>query len=432
MELKALNLTPEEMFILLCCRQAVKQDAAKDIDSLLGQNLDWTTVEYMIGLHGIAGFALAALAQHAHRTDVPDTLIERLKQQGLKNFLKNHFYVQEFHKLVKACSLGQIRLVPLKGIAFLTSLYAHNTALRSLSDIDILFEKIDIERVEDILVPLGYQTEHMDARAESRAFHSAYGRRVSGFTLLIEAHWDFDYADSPYKIDIADMRQRSREIKTDIGTYYELSIEDTLILNCFHILRHIPKGPDVLLYLKNFCDIALLLKMHGGTIDWECILQRSRHYNVIRPVGMVLLLVRDLLGAKDIPCTVFKALQAEGFQEDFAACAVREYIFNPSKAERKSLPFLMVDIATAVGLREKIKIIIGAPKIFLSLYRARYYERYGRSTPRALAHITWYYSRKAAAAFALWVRAPRKAAQLQKKRVAVNRKTQAAIDWLRG
>jgi hypothetical protein len=138
-----------------------------------------------------------------------------------------------------------------------------------------------------------------------------------------------------------------------------------------------------------------------------------------------------LLGIEKIPSTVFETLRAEGFQEDFAACAVREYIFNPPGSEKKALPFWLVDLATASNVREKIKILMGAPKIFLSLYRARYYERYGRSTPKALIHITWYYLRKAKAVIALWIRAPRKTASLQDKMTSRNRKTQKVIDWLR-
>ena len=244
-------------------------------------------------------------------------------------------------------------------------------------------------------------------------------------------HWDFDYADSPYAIDISEMWQRSREIKKDIGAYYELSLEDNLILNCFHILRRIPKGPDVLLHLKNFIDIGLLIQHQGASINWTTLAQRCHNYNVMRPVGMVLQLVQDLLAVDEIHASIFNELQNQGFQEDFACCAVREYIFNPSKTESKALPFLMVDMATTSGLRGKIKILTGAPKVFLSLYQARYYDRYGRSTPKALLHLTLYYIRKAVATILLWMRAPRKAAKLQNKMISANRKTQEVINWLR-
>lgn len=93
----------------------------------------------MIGLHGIAGFACAALSKYA--VHVTNALIERLKQQSIKIAFKNQLYINEFHALVKAYNREQIRLVPLKGVAFLTSLYAHDSTLRPLSDIDICLKK---------------------------------------------------------------------------------------------------------------------------------------------------------------------------------------------------------------------------------------------------------------------------------------------------
>ena len=128
----------------------------------------WTghDIEEMIGVHGIAGFALAAISNCAHPARVPDTLIQRLKEHSLNNAFKNLLYVREFNSLVKACNREQIRLLPLKGIAFLTTLYAHNTALRSLSDMDILFEKKDLGQVDHILRSMGYQRKQEDDEPE--------------------------------------------------------------------------------------------------------------------------------------------------------------------------------------------------------------------------------------------------------------------------
>ena len=430
MELKALKLTDEELFIVLCCRNAVKRSPTDALDILVNQGLDWTFIEGIIRQQGIAGIVNSALAQSRYLHNTSDEVLKNLTLAVRQTAFKNLVYLREFSSLVKACNSEHIRIVPLKGIAFLTSLYKHNTTLRSLSDIDILVEKKDVERVNTILLTMGYQPKQTSDRDRQRAFDAIYRRRVSGFTILIEVHWDIDYTDSSYAIDIAECWTRSHTVTADLGTYYELSCEDTLILNCFHILRYIPKGPEVLLHLKNFCDIAALITQSNDDINWECVIQRSRHYKVLRPVGLVLCLVRNLLGITQVPSAIFEALREESFQEVFAVCAVREYIFNTAYSEKKRLPFWMVDLATASSVHEKIKILKGAPNIFLSLYRARYFERYGRSTPKALIHITWYYTRKAGAAIALWILAPRKTAQLQNKMTSVNRKTQEVIDWL--
>jgi hypothetical protein len=432
LELKALKLTDEDLFIVLSCRKALNFGPADTFDVLLKHNLDWTYIEGMIRLHGIAGIVNSTLAQVKASHNIPDEFIKHLTLAGRQTAFKNLVYRREFASIVKACNSEHIRIVPLKGIAFLTSLYEHNAALRTLSDIDILVENKDLKRVENILLAIGYQPEQTGTHDSNKAFHSIYRRCVSGFTILIEVHWDFDYADSPYAIDIAEMWQRSHAISRDIGTYYTFSTEDTLILNCFHILRRIPKGPDVFLHLKHFCDIALLLKKHTGSIEWESIIQRSRQYRVVRPIGMVLFLVRALLSNEEVPSAVFNALQAEGFQDDFAICMVREYIFNTDRARKKSLPFWMVDLATPLDLWEKVKIFLELPQIFFKLFRARYYGRMGRSVTRTTAYIMSYYIRKGITAFVFLLRYPGKAAQLKKELKETNRKTKAAIDWMEG
>ncbi len=431
MDLKAVNLTPEEQLVMLCCRQAVNQDSSIHIDPLLAHDLDWATIEYMIGLHGIAGFAHAALSKYAQAAHVPHALIERLKQQTIKIAFNNQLYINEFHALVKECNREQIRLMPLKGIAFLTSLYAHNATLRSLSDIDILFNKKDLKRAGDILVALGYERKHMSAREEARSFHSKYHRRVSGFTIPIEVHWDIDHADSPYAIDIAECWLRSHAVTDKTGVYYELSIEDNLILNCVHVLRHARKGPDEILHLKNFCDIAKLITLSDMEIDWECLLRRSRDYKVLRPVAMALYLVRNLLGVTAISMDVAEALKEEGFQNAFELCAVKEYIFGHRNTQKNYLPFWMVDVATKTTLRDKIKIFLDIPTIIANLYDARYFGSSHPSAIRTIVSIAGHYSKKIALTVALWVFSPRKTRQLQHTMVSRNLKASQMIDWLR-
>jgi hypothetical protein len=296
---------------------------------------------------------------------------------------------------------------------------------------DILIEKKEMGRIDQILCARGYQRKQASSKFESRAYHIQYRRRISGFSILVEAHRDIDFADSPFAIDIDECWHRSHEVVKDFGTYYELSIEDTLILNCSHIVHHVSKRPEVLLSLKNFCDIAIILDSFSGAIDWECVVQRSRKYKVLRSIAFVLLLVHELFESVDIPPEIFEILHKEEFQEDFAVFAFREYIFSPLQPEKNSLPFWMIDFATASSMREKVERFKDVPKVFISLFQARYYGRFSRSIPRTIASVVWYYIRRVSSAIELWVQKPRKTSNLQQKMTSVNRKTQAFMDWLR-
>lgn len=431
MELKALNVTSEERFIILSCRQAVNRCPTEAIDALIEQGLDWTSVESIIRLHGLAGLVNSALARSHHLHNVPDGVLRHITLAGRQTAFKNLLYIREFAAILKTCNREHIQVVPLKGIAFLTSLYSNNTALRALTDIDILVKNKDVESVNRILLARGYQQKEISDRDTCRAFHAIYRRRDSSFNLLVEVHWDVDFPDSPYAIDIAESWQRSHEVKDAAGIYYEFSIEDSLIFNCFHILRNPKKGPNNLLYLKNFCDIAALILRAADSIDWECLIARSTQYKVVRPVGLVLLLVRELLGVTEIPAAIFEALRKEGLQDSFAACAVRQYIFNPPESDKKNLPFWITDLATATTFREKITAIKELPQVLCGLYRSWYYGKLNRSTLRTFLHIVGHYARKVSFAITLWIRAPRKTTHLQKNLIKANRETKTVLAWLR-
>jgi len=429
--LAAFNLSREELFIILCCRQMAGVNSLAAINDLLAQNLDWNFLESIIRRHAISGFVYGALNQCGHCSCVPHGLINKVRRQGLQTAFRNHLYTREFNTLVKKCNHEQIRIVPLKGIAFLRSIYAHNTALRSLSDIDILVENSTVKNVENILLSMGYQPKQTSARYRRRAFHSIYSRRVSGFTIPIEVHWDIDHTDSPYAININDCWQRSRAITDKAGVHYELSIEDNLILNCFHILRHARKGPDTKLALKNFCDIANLITLSNMKIDWECLLRHSRDYKVLRPVAMALQLVRNLLGVTAISLDVFEALKGEEFQDAFEMCIVQEYLFGHRNAKKNFLPFWMADLATKTTLRDKIKIFLNIPNIIIDRYNARYFRSSHPSAIRTIANIAWYYMKKITRTVALWVFSPKKTRQQHQTMINRNIKTNQMIEWLR-
>lgn len=425
-----LNLTFEQAFILFCCRRSVRAASIDTLDDFLRQKMNWRFIEDMISLHGIAGHVYDGLLQCRQLDRVPGDVLQNLKRQHRHIAFKNLVYQREFAAILKACNDNNVKVAPLKGILFLGTLYKQNAGIRALSDIDILVEKNAVEAIENILFNMGYQPQILPLN-NPNAFHSTHQRRISGLTVAIEAHWDFDYADSPYAIDIAECWQRAHENTSSIGTYYKLCDEDDLILNCFHIMRSIRKGPDILLLLKNFCDIAAVVLHKGGSINWDCFLARSREYKVLRPVCFVLFLVKVLFNVTKGYHQIDEVLRAEGFNKDFAAYAVREYIFNAREIEREVLPFWMVDLATATTIHAKIMRLKELPQIFFGQYQ-RSYKKCGNSALRAIVDAAWYYAAKAAATLLLWLKTPRKAIELQTKMTGINRETQEMIDWVRG
>jgi hypothetical protein len=423
------NLTQEELFVLLCCRKMTTVESIHAINGLLTKTLDWDFILNIVSLHGIAGLIFVTLSQCSNTGYVPDNLLKKLETIYRDNALRNLLYAKEFIEIVTNFNCANIRTIPLKGIEFLHSIYAYKIGLRSLSDIDILVKKINVPRAEKILVDMGYK-QKTDYCYSLLHFHSFFWRSRGNFPIIIELHWDIDFSDSPFNIEIAEYWERSQEISNGKIYYYKFSIEDSIIFNSFHIFRTFTKNDDVL-SLKNFCDIANIIAQSSDRISWDCIIKRSRKYNVLRPVALVLLLVQELFRVK-IPPVVAEALRNAGYRDDFGLCVVKECIFPPLDPERIQLPFWAIDLASQTTVWKKIKVILSAPAIIGQLYKNMYYADSEPSVMKTVSSVTRHYINKIINALLFYVGTPTKARTLKKNLIIKNQKSQEVINWIRG
>lgn len=431
-QLIELNLSQEELFVLCCCRTATTGKSIGAIDDLFNKNLNWDLIFNIVSRHGIAGLLYMTLYQCSNIGYVPDYLLRNLETIYRRCAYQNIFYSKEFNEIVANFNRANIRTISLKGIEFLHSIYAHNFSLRNLADIDILVEEENVSPAEKILVDMGYNTKKGGYRYKLLHFHSIFWRSMGKFPIIIELHWDVDFPDSPFNIDIAECWERSQKISNGKIHYYAFSIEDNIIFNSFHILREVKKGPDKFLALKHFCDIASIITKSGDKINWDIVILRSQKYNVLRPVALVLLLVQELLGVKEIPPVVVEALRNAGYQDDFGLCAIKQYIFPPVNSEKNQLPFWAIDLASQKTLGGKIMVMLKTPAIIMQLYKIRHYADSDPSIMKTFSSVTWHYINKIIKTIVLYVSAPGKARTLKKNLIIQNKKVLEVINWIRG
>jgi len=211
MQLIELNLSQEELFILFICRTVSTDKAIRAIDDLLNKNLNWDFILNMASLHGVAGLLYVTLSQCSNIGYVPDYILKKLETIYRLNALRNLLYSKAFNEIVTNFNRASIRTIPLKGIEFLHSIYAHNIALRNLCDIDILVEKQNVSRAEKILVDMGYKKKKTSLRSSRRNFHSVFLGSRGKQPITIELHWDVDFSESPFNLNIAELWERSRK-----------------------------------------------------------------------------------------------------------------------------------------------------------------------------------------------------------------------------
>jgi len=426
-------LNGESLFILSCCRKIITDNPPNTTkDLFIKKDLDWNFIFKTAEAHGILGVLYFVMSRCVNKEDIQGNILEKCAQHCQRTSLKNLLYLKKFHNILKMFHDAHIRILPLKGISFLNSIYDFNIALREMNDIDILIDKKNLSRAEKILVDMGYSKMIKSFSDSRRCFHSNFICRTKKYPVVIELHWDIDFFDSPFNINITEIWERSHDVVIEGCSCCEFSIEDSIIFNAFHIFREFKGGADELLPLKNFCDVAKLIAQSRGRIDWDCIIDRSREYNVLRPVLFVLLLVRELFDIYEIPETIIGIIRNAEYQDDFACTALKEYIFSPRTNEKKLLPFWVVRLSSHATLRAKMKYLLSVPGIILQLFNARYYAKLNQSVVKVILTLVHYYTVKAISATVFYLTSPSKAVKVNKRMALINQKTQEVRDWLRG
>lgn len=149
--------------------------------------------------------------------------------------------------------------MPLKG-AIIKDLYPR-FGMRQMSDIDILFDYTQAEKVKEIMLGLGFEVEHFGF-----GHHDAYIKKpVSSFemhTMLFTAeHSEIMYG---YYKDV-----KERLIKDDGNRYgYHFSDEDFYIFMLAHEYKHYSDGGTG---LRSLLDIYVYMQKFGNRLNMEYI-----------------------------------------------------------------------------------------------------------------------------------------------------------------
>jgi hypothetical protein len=339
----------EDLLLLRCCCVNPDESTKEEIENILAGGLNW---EYLISMayrHNISTLLYKHLSCASGPLLIPQQLFNKLKKFYYSTAYLNLVLINEFRVICEAFASAHIELMPLKGISFLNTLYP-DLAMRHLTDIDLLTKGECLENAKKILENLGYESIPTTFHSRDRHFHAVHCKEIKSFKIVTELHWDIDFNDSPYRICIGDFWNRAAVMSSQGYKYYYLSVEDTIILNCFHLLRDKQEHVTII-SLKNLCDISELIKNTREAIRWDIIFERSMEYKILRLVLLALSLANRLLAAP-IPDHVRVTLNEENFDENMVTLLIQEKIFY-KKRDAVFLPSGLQSMAngkTTIGL----------------------------------------------------------------------------------
>ena len=304
--------------LLLYCLRLVADEAGHGRFEMLS-GADWDAL-----IEASTRYGLAPLLYHRLRTlhsdmPIPAEAMARLRHLYLRSAGKAMRMYHELDKVLWRLVQANIPVIALKG-AHLAELVYGNTALRPMSDADVLVRKDDLTRVEAVLLGMGYAPADCHRQVAEDNYDFVY---VSpNQELFVEVHWNFLPSTYRFNIDMDGQWQRSRQAAIAGVGVSVLCPEDLLLHLCLHAsIKHLFE-----MGLKPLNDIVEVIRYYGREIDWKQVQLRSEQAGAARCVYLTFRLARELLGAS-VPDDLMNAIQPGDFDERFMLLA-RERIFG--------------------------------------------------------------------------------------------------------
>ncbi len=302
----------ERELLLYCLGLGTDEIRAGKLEQLSAS--DWDGVIQLSARHGVTPLLYKRLRTLSPGTTIPAGIVQRLREAYLHSSARSMSLYHEISKVLTVLQNDGIPVIVLKG-AHLAEVVYGNTALRPMSDVDLLVKRADLSRVEEKLLEIGYAPDEKNSTQFAQDC-SHYTYMLPEKDLLLEVHWDIQGLNSPFNINVSGLWERARPAMIAGVEALVLSPEDLLLYLCLHTsFRHLF---DV--GLMPFCDISETIRHYRGEIGWEQVQYRARQWGASNCVYLTLLLTKKLFGAA-VPDEVLQGLEPNDFDTRFVAWA---------------------------------------------------------------------------------------------------------------
>lgn len=320
------NLSSEEKLIIYSARTNMNEDLTKIAREILNDNLDWDYILKSSIRHDIHPLLYWNMKKIENGNSVPEEIFSKLKTLYYGSAARNMFMYDELGTVLKALKNAGINVIVLKGGCLGETVYK-NIGLRPMRDVDLLIKKGDLHKVKKELAQLEFDIPAHPTKLHEKLYEQELTEESNEIQynkqdkkIRVDIHWNIQDPSSPFQIDINEFWENAQSVRiTGVDTLM-LSPEDLLLHLCLHLDRHLSNLGAV--KLKNFCDIAEVLRHFEGTINWEYFMRMSRKYGVEEPIYKGLFYANKYLEAP-VPPYVFNDLNPVETSADFKGIFIR-------------------------------------------------------------------------------------------------------------
>ena len=290
--------------ILGCARTRLDDGGADRLALLAGREVDAQTLLKTTGRHGLIPL-LHRHCREAHAGLLSDDEWAEAEQHLRDSTRRNLLLAGELVRLLEIFQEKGIAVAPYKGPVLAAELYG-NLALRPFCDLDVLIDRRDLARAEEILRAEGYAPEISLSESEREDWLKENCElNFNGVDGLchVELHWEILPPRFGVSLDVGAMISRSRTTAISGKTVPTLTPEDMLLVLCAHGFKHFWGR------LFWICDIAQLIRAHPG-LDWPLVIERAEHSRCRRMLWLGLGLAAGMMDAS-LPANVRDAMEAD-------------------------------------------------------------------------------------------------------------------------
>lgn len=239
-----------------------------NIENLSSKSIDWNEMMEECRQHQISSLIYSGISKQ-YIKNIDEEILEKWKKETFMSGIYQINHIKQVSKVFEVLNKNNIQLVALKGLV-VRDLYPRSE-LRTMGDADILIRKEDFEKVNNILIDMGYKEEGKNA------FHVEYGNGNSH----IEVHWTL--ANEQMFNGIVEFKEETwnRAVDVEIGCINVLSMcdEDLLLYSCIHMAKHLINSG---FGIRQICDVLLIVEKRGEYIDWNSFIDRAKRSGVYK------------------------------------------------------------------------------------------------------------------------------------------------------
>jgi hypothetical protein len=270
-------------FLLLCLRSLWHPDSlAQAADLARQEEIQWEALCQTAGNAGVAPLLYGCVRDRALMPPLFEQTLQWAYQQSA---MSNAMLSVELNRLLKQLAEVSLPAIVLKGAALGDTLYG-NSALRPMTDVDLLLHPRDMARALDLLQVRGYAWNEIEPHPGLRLeFENELVLRAPGaIPSPIELHWHL--IDSPYfqrQVDETWYWQTAQRVTVADTQALVLGLEANLLyLSAHYVLHHRAQG------LRWLVDIAALVASQQARIDWPLLLAQAQAFHLVASVQIVL------------------------------------------------------------------------------------------------------------------------------------------------